>query len=39
MIDGSHKWVEIKPFGSGSGNSGGGGDIPDHVIYDGGVVV
>lgn len=39
MIDGSHKWVEIKPFGSSSGNSGGGGDIPDHVIYDGGVVV
>ena len=40
MVNGSKQWKEIRPYGTGSGGS-GGGDEPDSgkdIVYDGGGV-
>jgi hypothetical protein len=41
IVNGNYEWVEIKPFGNTSSNSGGGsGSNPSNkdIIYDGGTI-
>jgi hypothetical protein len=49
MLNGEHKWQEVKPFGTSSGGSSGGDDFiyeggdpddsfNDDVIYEGGIL-
>ena len=41
MFNSNREWIQINPFGvtNGSGSGGGNGDpIPDHVIYEGGII-